>query len=204
MQIDKRLNLVCPIERETGTIYVHSQPIGREVFKRHFLVIARTFASIYGNGLNVMAGPQVAALMLEKVAADMGQSEDVENGLMAEIRRLSNVVMAGPNGWETLPYQDAIKRGLFSSDEIEETEGTIVFFIVASCMHKKSELPAILVTMTEWWGLQTSLLDCTGFAKSLTTSTVTATSPTPAAPTPPPQDQPRRGVVTTEGLSLPS
>jgi len=91
MKLDKALNLVIPIDQDEGRIYVHSTPISLEVFEKYFLAISKTFAAIYSEGLNVLAGPRVAALMLRRVSDDLG----LDTGLIDEIRRLSNVIVSG-------------------------------------------------------------------------------------------------------------
>ena len=75
MKIDKKLNLVIPIETDDGTLYVHSMPIRREIFDTYFLVLSKTFAAIHGEGLGEIAGPRVAALILKKIAMDTGMWE---------------------------------------------------------------------------------------------------------------------------------
>ena len=65
VSIDKRLNLVVPIDRDDGTIlYVHSTPLPRPVFERYVRVIAKTFAEIVTGGYSAAAGPRIAALLL--------------------------------------------------------------------------------------------------------------------------------------------
>lgn len=174
-RIDRKLNIVIPVERDGGTIYVHSMPISREVFEANFLVISKTFSALYGQRLNVLAGPRVAALLLRKTAKDMGAWEgpDGAQALMAEILRLTNVVVPTPGGWATLPIHDAQQRGLIDADDVAEAEGAIVFFIVASAMHKKTQVASVLAEAGDLWGTKTSLLNCTEFARSLPISTAT-------------------------------
>jgi hypothetical protein len=180
MKLNRKLNLVFDIEREDGTkLYIHAMPISREVFETFFLVISKAFAAIYSEGLQVLAGPRVAALVLKQVATDAGQWDGptgVRTGLMNEIRRLANVVMLTDQGWATLPLQSAIDRDLLDEDELAEAEGVITFFICASAMHRRSELGQILTSMTGLWGAQLTSLNCTEFATSLPTSTATASS----------------------------
>ena len=44
MKIDRRLNLVQPIETGSGTVYLHSVPLSREVWETYFLVLSKTYA----------------------------------------------------------------------------------------------------------------------------------------------------------------
>lgn len=176
MRIDQRLNLVCKVEREGGgVIYVHSMPLSREVFEQYFLVLAKTFAALYAESLHAIAGPRIAMLLLRKIAMTQGEwdgDEGVERGLVNEIRRLTNVVMLGSNGWETLPFHTARERKLLTEDEIAEVEGNICFFICISAMHKQKDLRTFLLPMCGLWGTSISSSTVTEFAVSLATSKV--------------------------------
>lgn len=184
MRISSKLNIVVEVvTEEDGTIFVHSTPISRDVFERYFMIIGKTFATIIGEGLTLISGPRVAAMLLKKVAADAGVWDGpggVEQGLMAEIRRLSSVVMPGPNGWKTLPLQDAISKKLLSDEDIAEVEGLLVFFICVSAMSRKTELLG-LVSRLSVWGTQTTSLNSTEFAGSLQISTPDETSSSTAS-----------------------
>lgn len=179
MKIDKHLNLVVPVERLDGTtIYVHSTPISRAVFDQFFLVIAKTFTSIYTHGLGPIGGPRVAAKFLVKVAEEMGpgQAELVRTGLIAEMRRLSNVIAPSDRGWVSIPLEDAIKRNLMDEDDADEVENAIAFFILASAMHKKKDAGQILAEAVKLWSAQTTSSNSTQFAASLPTSMPLASS----------------------------
>jgi len=169
-KIDKRLNIVIPIERG----HVHSMPISRAIFDKYFLTISKTFATIYAEGLGFMAGPRVAALLLKKVAQDCGEwdgEEGVANGLMNEIVRLSNVVIQDDGIWKTIPLHNAIDKDVLNEEERSEVINALVFFTCASSMHKRTDLSAVLSGMGSIWGGQTTLSDSTEFAASLPIST---------------------------------
>lgn len=180
MKIDSKLNLIVPVERENGqTIYVHSTPISREVWEQNFLVISKTFAGIYAEGLNIHTGPRIAALMLKRIAQQMDAWDGpngIESTLVAEIRRLTNVVMPSDSGWTTIPMQEAVNRKLFDADDLSEVDNAITFFIVASAMHKKKEAGDVIRGAARLWGAQTTSLNSTAYAASLPTSTATASS----------------------------
>jgi hypothetical protein len=186
MRLDRSLNLVLPLETDNGTVYVHSTPVSRDTFERHYLVVSKTFAAMYQEGLAALAGPRVAAMLLRDVAMNTrGQngspnawegSDGVELGLMAEIRRLTNLVMPSEKGWETIPFQDAISRKLLSPDDIADAESVIVFFICASAMHRRATLEAFLTGAASLWGAQITSSTSTGYAASLPTSIETASS----------------------------
>lgn len=179
MKIDEKINLVIEVD---GT-HVHSTPIGRETFKRYYLPLAKAFAKIYKEGLDVTAGPRVAAMVLEDVARELGVWEGeggVENGLMAEIRRGTNVIIpAEKGGWRSIPLDVALNEKRFSEEEATEVENVICFFIVASAMHSREDKKVALLGMTSLWTGQITSSNSTEFAASLRTSTATATSPPP-------------------------
>ena len=174
IKIDRRLNLVMPLTRSDDTeIFIHSTPISREVFEQHFLIISKTFAAIYSEGLSYVAGPRIANMVLKKLAVDSGTWDGVagvRNTLYNEIHRLTNVVLPiSTGGWSTVPLYDAIRQELLDADDVSEVENALAFFTCASSMHTRAQLPAILRS-TELWGMQTTSLNVTEYANSLPTS----------------------------------
>lgn len=169
MKINRRLNLVVPVHREKDVIYVHAVPISAEVFEANFLTISRTFASIYGLGLGPTAGPRVAAMLLKKTGKDMGLENETQ-GLISEMRRLSNVVVPTNAGWETIPLQDALDKNLIEGDDASEVENAITFFTVLSWMHRRDQLTQMLDEAVKLSGAQLESLNCTEYAASLRTS----------------------------------
>ena len=190
MRIDKKLNLVIPVDTDDGTVFVHSTPMSREMFEAFFLIISGTFAEIYKRKLDIVAGPRIAMVMMKKVAADMGMASGANGAedLVAEIRRLTNVAIPHESkGWDTYPLQDVIDRKLLTEDDVSEVEGAVCFFILASAMHLRREIPAILDGMTSLWDAQTTSLGFTEYVTSLRTSTAegtteTTTSSPPSSP----------------------
>jgi hypothetical protein len=174
MKLDRKLNMVLPLEYEGVTYYVHSTPIDRSIFEAYFEPIARAFTVIYAGGHGVYSGPRVALLILRKVATGLGVwdgENGVEQNLLVEIRRLTNVAMPGPNGWSYVPWEVAVKDNLIDEDDIGEVENAIVFFTLASAMHKKAELRQQLEPALSLWGARVESLPLTGFLASLATST---------------------------------
>jgi hypothetical protein len=172
MKIDpKTLNLVVPVETDTGTIYIHSTPIRRETFKEYFLVLSKTLNMIYTEGLHSATGPRVAALMLQKVSEESGVWESVKNGLMNEIRRLSNAWVLTENGWQLIPLEACLSQGYLSAEDVEEAEGFIVFFTCIYHIHRRSEVRSFLQPMESMWGVSATLLTSMEYRDSLPTST---------------------------------
>ena len=179
MRISQKLNIVIPLDTDGGTIYVHSAPVSREVFERYYLVLGRTFSAIYRQGLEIMSGPRVAMLLLKDQARQMGVEEDVQRGLVNEIRRLTNVVVQTPDrGWETLPLDTAISRQMIDADDASEVDNALAFFTVVSTMHRREDQQTILDGVRSLWGAETTSLNSTEYADFLRTSTADATSAT--------------------------
>lgn len=193
MRIDKKLNLVIPIERDDGTtIFIHSTPIAREIFELYHLPIAKAFAAIHTKGLGYVSGPRISGLLLKQAAIEEGQWDGdggVENGLLREIRRLTNVAMPGSSGWSMLPYETALQRDLLSIDDAAEVENALVYFTLASSMYPRKIIAEVLDGAGKLWGAQTTFSNSTEYIASLP-------SLTPAAST----DQP----TLVAGLSVPA
>lgn len=187
MKVDKRLNLVKEIEDDGKSVYVHSTPIGQEIFKRYTRIIARTCREAYATA-GVLA-PRVAANLLEEIAIETGQWEDrkniatgevvgpgVKNGLMAEIKRLTSVICWSGSGWEPLPFDVAVQQGKLDADTAAEVENLIVFFTLASWMNEKRDLPNIYENVFGAWKALATSSTSTEWARSLPTSTETVSS----------------------------
>lgn len=175
MRLNEKLNFVIPVPDSNDKIsaYVHSTPLSREAFEESFVLISKTFSAIHGEGLGSIAGPRVASLILKQIAK-MEKNEDGALMLMNEIRRLTNVLVPGPHGWQTIPFQDAIDGKIIDPDDLSEVENAIVFFIVYSAMHRRQTLKDLLMGAARMWGAQVSSLTPMGFSGSLPTSTETA------------------------------
>lgn len=183
MKIDKQLNLVLPVyTEEKVTAYVHSAPIGRPVFERHFRLISRAFNEIFSQGHGIMGGPRIAALLIKTIATEQGNwegTDGVERTLIEEIRRLTNVVSPDTTGrWETLPLMEALNSGVISEDDFHEIENALSFFTVGSHMLHKTEIRGVMASALGIWSAQLTSLNTTEFMNSLQTST-------PPAPTGP-------------------
>lgn len=179
MKIDRRLNLVLEIEGEAGPLHVHSTPIDRAVYETYYEPLGLAFDRIFGKGLSATAGPRQAALYLKDAAVSLGKWEGrdgVENGLLNEIRRLTNVIAPGERGWQAMPYHDALRRCMIAADDAAEIENALIFFTLTSCVPNRREVPALLEFPIRLLGGQTTSLNCTEFAASLPISTPDANS----------------------------
>lgn len=183
MHIDRRLNLILTVEREDGSkVYVHAAPISRESFDSFFLIMATAYGEIMGTSLR-MLGNRVAMKLIKKIAENQEILESVEKGLIAEIRRLANVVIATDKGWETIPLQQAVTGNLIDEEEADEIENSIAFFTCFWHVTPKAQRAKALPGLANVWGARISSSDCTALVASLATSTETAsTGPKPEAP----------------------
>jgi hypothetical protein len=168
--LSRKLNLVLSVDTDEGQIHVHSTPISREVFEDNFLPISRAFTAVYTNGLGPVTGPRVAALLLKEEATKLGVWDKTQQSLMHEIYRLTNVIVPGPNGYETLPFDVARKRGVLDDDAAAEVENCIVYFTCASSIHLKQELAVAMEGLSTLWNAETTLSNATEYMRSLPTS----------------------------------
>ena len=178
MKIDKNLNLVVPVDGADGVIYFHSTPILRETFEKYHFVICAAFTKLLEAGMQ-LTGAKIAAMTLKSVAIEQGKwegQEGVENGLMAQIERLTNALCLTEKGWEVLPVLDAIKRGFVEDDDWQEAKQRIVFFTLISKMTRAAVRDDLLAIMGDSWQTQITSLNCTAFANGLPISNAIETS----------------------------
>jgi hypothetical protein len=180
-KINQKLHLIIPVHTQTGIVNIHSTPLSREAFEQNYLVLSKTFAAIYGEGLGFVAGPRVALLLLRDIAKRMGDltAASVELGIISEMRRLTNAVL--PSG-EAVPFQEIVDKTMLDEEDLAEVENAIAFFTVASAIHKREELKEMLDGASRIWGGQVSYLSFTDYLASLKTSTKDATSGVKAPP----------------------
>lgn len=203
-KIDRNLNLVIPILgdpitvkdsqsgedviRENIVAWVHSTPVSSQIWDTYFLDISGAFVELYKRNLNWALGPRVAMKMLEKVAKEAGTWDDAEgragvnSGLVGEIKRSTHVAAPGPQGWEVLPYYQAVERNIISADDAREVENQIAFFTLAWWVHTKNEREAVIREAARFSGSQVTSLNITEFVASLKTSTPVASTGEKEAP----------------------
>ena len=134
MKIDRRLNLVLTVDRDEGPAYVHAVPLREEVWERYFLTISKTYVAMIENGGEWMMrmGPRTASMMLRRIATADGSWEGPEGvalGLVAEIRRTTQVMVLTDAGWDMIPLQIALDQKLFDPKDAVEVESAVTFFI---------------------------------------------------------------------------
>lgn len=192
MKLDRALNLVLTLDRESGaSIQIHSTPISRGVFEANYKLIARAHAELFGRGTAyaIGSGPRIAALTLRDVSRQEATEHGIEGegdapALLAEIRRLTHVIAPGDNGWSALPVDVALNRGGLDADEWAEVESQLVFGCVISAMTARAKLQKVLGAMASVMGVQLVSQNATEFAASLQTSKPAAPIQTPTSPVP--------------------
>lgn len=170
MKIKRNMNLVIPVDSENGQAYVHAAPISKEVYREHFYVLGKTFATIFSEGFSAVVGPRQAYLMLERHAKNENIWEGVagvKNTLVNEVIRLANLVYPTlGKGFETMPLEIAIERELV---EIDEVLDELIFFTCVSSINKPNQAAGVMTVVNGLWGAQTSYLPLTEWISSLPT-----------------------------------
>jgi len=175
MKIDKKLNLVMKVTADDGSeIHIHATPIHKTVFDRYIIVLSRVFSDIYTNG-QVIVGPRIAAKLIRSLATELGTIDDVEQGLLNEIKRSANVMTLTDAGWQTRPFFDCVQKGLLSEDEAEEVENVLAFFTLA-LLNRKVDREIVLSQMGTMWAFAGTYLSITDYKNSLPTSTTDESS----------------------------
>lgn len=171
VEINRSLNMVIACELDNGKKgYIHAAPVSREVYKEHFLVIGQTYARLFSEGLSFAAGPRTAFYLLELVAKERkiwdGES-GIQNTLINEIIRLANFVYPEEGkGWQDLPLEVAIARGLVTA---EEALDELVFFTCVSSINKRAQVSRIMITVAGLWGSSITSYGLTEWIASLPT-----------------------------------
>lgn len=191
--INKKLNIVLPIQRGTKTIeievevdgkpekqsqevpniigYVYAIPLSTGAFEMNFDLLGRTFTRITTGGFGAVAGPRGAAIIMRKIDKDAAQP------LLDEMMRSTMFASLSSNkGWVQMPLTEAIQRKFIDEDESSEVENALAFFIVASSMYKKSENREAMLGLASLWGALPISSNFTEFLGSLQTSTEAALS----------------------------
>lgn len=195
MKIDKKLNLVCSISRDDGSlIYVHTSPFPYEVVEEHCLMLGSLFTSFIAQ-IGGIGAARVAAMMLRKklkreqeLKEDEGvkgaQTQQVQQkpNIVDEIQRQTTVIFNDNGQWKSVPLDSAMKQGIISADEFREVEGEIVFFMVSSAIQKPELIKPTVGSVIGMFGGQLTLSTATEWRGSLLTSKTDTDTPNQTAP----------------------
>lgn len=176
--INKRLNLVLSVERlDKSIVHVHSVPISREVYETHYTFITMVMSSMYSDDFSPATCSRIAYHRMRELAAreeNRSRFGDIDKTLLAEIWRLTNVLVPGDRGWETVPFYEVMEgangQGPLDLDDVREVQNYICFFTAASWGHtSRGEREAMYEVLTRY-GAQITPSDVTVHKNSLSIS----------------------------------
>jgi len=178
VKIDRNLNLVMQVQTEkNGLVYIHSSSISRSVFEQFYLELGKVFSQCF-DSVNqahlALSAPQLAYPALKSIAQKAGNWDGaggVKFGLVNEIIRLTNVVFASENGWESIPLDTAVKREILDEDEEAETLSSLVFFTAISKVAPKDLKNSFLEMAGSLRNWELTSSDVTGYITGLPTLT---------------------------------
>lgn len=152
MKINDNLDIILDLrtnEEGKSTLRLFHTPISRDVFELNYRLLSSVFSEIWGQGSfhAMSAGPRIASMVLRDVCkrqADASSEEyDSQNNaaisFLNELKRLSMILAPGSSGWEKIPVQSAISRGIIDPEEWQEAESSLVFFTSAFHLARRSE-----------------------------------------------------------------
>lgn len=171
MKIDKKLNLVCSISRDDGSlIYVHTSPFPYEVVEEHCLMLGSLFTSFIAQ-IGGLGAARVAAMILrKKIKKEQELTGQDGPNIVDEIQRQTTVIFNDNGQWKSVPLDSALKQGIISADEFREVEGEIVFFMVSSAIQKPELIKPTVGSVIGMFGGQLTLSTATEWRGSLLTS----------------------------------
>lgn len=183
MKIDKKLNLVCSISRDDGSlIYVHTSPFPYEVVEEHCLMLGSLFTSFIAQ-IGGLGAARVAAMMLrKKIKKEQELTGQDGPNIVDEIQRQTTVIFNDNGQWKSVPLDSAMKQGIISTDEYREVEGEIVFFMVSSAIQKPELIKPTVGSVIGMFGGQLTLSTATEWRGSLLTSKTDTDTPNQTAP----------------------
>jgi len=180
LKINKNLNLVVQIQTtDYGTVHIHSTAVSREIFEQFYLELGKVFSQCFesDNPSHVaLSAPRLAYPSLKSIATQSGTWDGpsgVKFGLINEIIRLTNVIYCGEKGWETLPFDLAIKRGIIDEDEEAEVMSSLVFFTAISKVAPRDFRVSFLEMAGNLRHWVVTSLDCMAYQTGLPTLTKT-------------------------------
>lgn len=181
MRITENLNIALPIGDDLQAFHT---PISREVFELNYKLLASVKAELAGNGIQyqMVSGPRIATLTLldacraesEKrgdFGADGNPSDTKARALLAEIKRLTMILAPSATGYDMIPVDAAISRGVLESDDWREVESSLVFFTCHASLATKAERSALINATASLLNGASTSLGISEYASSLPEST---------------------------------
>lgn len=191
IQINEAMNLVVPVVSDDTDVKVwaYHTPISRQVFEANYRVLAATKAALMSKGSLYMmdSGPRIAALTLRDEGLREAEArgrfdakgqvvDEATPALLAEVRRLTMVLVPTTNGWDLLPIESAVAAGKIDEEDQAETESAIVFFTCICALASKAERKVHAHSTASLLKGSITSLSPLEFSASLPTSTKGATS----------------------------
>ena len=178
MKIDRNLSLVMQVQTDkNGTVYIHSTSVSRSVFEQFYLELGKVFSQCF-DSINqahlALSAPQLAYPALKSIATKAGNWDGaggVKFGLVNEIIRLTNVVVSTEKGWESFPFEVAVKKEIINEDEEAEALSSLVFFTAISKVAPKDLKNSFLEMAGALRSWVLTSLECTEYMNGLPTST---------------------------------
>jgi len=174
VKIDRNLNLVMQVQTEkNGLVYIHSSSISRSVFEQFYLELGKVFSQCF-DSVNqahlALSAPQLAYPALKSIAQKAGNWDGaggVKFGLVNEIIRLTNVAVSTEQGWETIPFDIAVKKEVLNEDEEAEALSSLIFFTAISKVAPKDLKSSFLEMAGALRNWELTYLDCTEYMNGL-------------------------------------
>ncbi len=195
MQVNDALQVVVPV-RENSTcpsVFAYHVPISREVFEANYRIIAATKAQLASKGIyyQMDSGPRIAAMALRdegkrdaEARGDFdegGKPRDQAAPLLAEIKRLTTLLVPASDGWDMLPVDAAISQDKIDADEWQEALSALVFFTCHYALAKKHQRIEMANAMSSILSASITSSSLSEYASLLPKSTPGAVSPAKAA-----------------------
>lgn len=174
MKIDRNLSLVMQVQTESnGTVHIHSTSISRSVFEQFYLELGKVFSQCF-DSINqahlALSAPQLAYPALKSIAQKAGNWDGaggVKFGLVNEIIRLTNVIVSTENGWETMPFDVAVKQDVLNEDEEAEAISSLIFFTAISKVAPKDLKNSFLEMAGALRNWELTFSECTEYMSGL-------------------------------------
>ena len=174
MKIDRNLSLVMQVQTEkNGKVHIHSTSISRSVFEQFYLELGKVFSQCF-DSINqahlALSAPQLAYPALKSIATKAGNWDGaggVKFGLVNEIIRLTNVAISTEHGWETIPFDTAVKKEILNEDEEAEALSSLIFFTAISKVAPKDLKNSFLEMAGALRNWELTFSDCTEYMNGL-------------------------------------
>jgi len=174
LKIDRNLSLVMQVQTEkNGLVHIHSTSISRSVFEQFYLELGKVFSQCF-DSINqahlALSAPQLAYPALKSIATKAGNWDGaggVKFGLVNEIIRLTNVAISTEHGWETIPFDTAVKKEILNEDEEAEALSSLIFFTAISKVAPKDLKNSFLEMAGALRNWELTFSDCTEYMNGL-------------------------------------